>query len=32
VHIDASQAKSAVQEAAWREIVASTAHTTRGSP
>ena len=31
VHIDASQAKPAVQEAAWREIVASTAHTTRGS-
>jgi dTMP kinase len=32
VHIDASQSKMAVQEAAWREIVASTAHTTRGVP
>jgi dTMP kinase len=31
VHIDAAQAKPAVQAAAWREIVASTAHTTRGS-
>jgi dTMP kinase len=32
VHIDASQSKQAVQDAAWREIVASTAHTTRGVP
>lgn len=30
VHIDASQSKVAVQEAAWREIVAATAHLTRG--
>jgi len=32
VHIDASQSKQAVQDAAWREIIASTAHTTRGVP
>lgn len=32
VHIDASQGKEAVQDVAWREIVASTAHTTRGVP
>jgi dTMP kinase len=32
VHIDASQSKQAVQDAAWREVVASTAHTTRGVP
>ncbi len=30
VHIDASQSKQAVQDAAWREIIAATAHTTRG--
>lgn len=30
VHIDASQPKQAVQDAAWREIMASPAHTTRG--
>jgi len=30
VHIDASQSKQAVQDAAWREILAATAHTTRG--
>jgi len=29
VHIDASQSKQAVQDAAWREILAATAHTTR---
>jgi len=32
VHIDASQSKQAVQDAAWREIIASTAHTSRGVP
>jgi dTMP kinase len=32
VHIDASQSKQAVQDAAWREIIASTAPTTRGVP
>jgi dTMP kinase len=32
VHLDASQSKLAVQEAAWREIIASSAHTTRGVP
>jgi dTMP kinase len=31
VHIDASQSKQAVQDAAWREIMAATAHTTRGA-
>jgi len=31
VHIDASQPKQAVKDAAWREIIASTAHTTRGT-
>jgi dTMP kinase len=30
VHIDASQSKQAVQDAAWLEIIAATAHTTRG--
>jgi dTMP kinase len=32
VHIDASQSKQSVQDAAWREIIASAAHTTRGVP
>ena len=32
VHLDASQTKLAVQEAAWREIIASSAHTKRGVP
>jgi len=31
VHIDASQPKQVVQDAAWREIIASTTHTTRGA-
>ena len=30
VHIDASQSKQAVQDAAWREVIAATALTTRG--
>jgi dTMP kinase len=30
VHIDASQSKQAVQDAAWREVIAATAHITRG--
>jgi dTMP kinase len=30
VHVDASQSKLAVQQAAWREIIAASAHTTRG--
>lgn len=32
VHIDASQSKQSVQDAAWREVIATTAHTTRGVP
>jgi dTMP kinase len=32
VHIDASQSKQSVQAAAWREIIATIAHTTRGVP
>jgi len=32
VHIDAAQSKEAVQDAAWREITAATAHMTRGVP
>lgn len=32
VHIDATQSKKAVQEAAWREVMAVTALSTRGVP
>jgi len=30
VHIDATQSKKAVQDAAWREVMAVTALSTRG--